>query len=473
MRQPPTGQHPFQRGERLTAAKLNEWVLKKPSVEVFGDGHSEGGVVAVDSRESMWIRLTAANTASSPIKYGWKRVSRLTNGTWQDLTHTGNVTNDYAVEVNNASLTVNTTTVYRAERSLTTGEWLFQQTGNGSSSGNFTANSSETVLMILGTYDEYKDCPGVPGPPPFAYTDYCNGTRGTELCVPAYAYAVYQRCGYVWNKIGDTRDYQVWANEMNGGSFTAYRRFVIPRWGGNVTSSGAPTPEDACMGVAFMGYSSQTALTCSCPSWASGKCVIVTFRTIPRPCPYDAGNVSCGYTDCADIFTLFDAGDSEGPYWDREFSVVMTGDFCNISGQFGGGSGAGNVGIVYQDRSRNECYWGPDTFDPCDPCAAFGTFEFRIELNTDERPNCAGVGHIYAQISQIAMKQLLCDCVPPTLTDIEECDGCDGGVGLPPLVVIDTESIEIFCCPDAIDDSGDSLPLVNDNGTDGLIFEDA
>ena len=125
MRQPPTGQHPFQRGERLTAAKLNEWVTKKPSVEVFGDGHSEGGVVSVDSRESMWIRLTAANTASSPIKYGWKRVARLANGTWQDLTHTGNTTNDYAVEVKNASLTVNTTTVYRAERSTTTGEWLF------------------------------------------------------------------------------------------------------------------------------------------------------------------------------------------------------------------------------------------------------------------------------------------------------------------------------------------------------------
>ena len=97
MTNPPTGQHPFQRGERLTAAKLNEWVLKKPTVEVFGDGHSEGGAVAVDSPESMWMRLTDANVTSSPIKYGWKRVTRLDNGTWQDLTHTGNVTNDYAI----------------------------------------------------------------------------------------------------------------------------------------------------------------------------------------------------------------------------------------------------------------------------------------------------------------------------------------------------------------------------------------
>lgn len=123
MKIPPKGSGPFQRGERLTAAKLNEYVAQKP-VRVYGQGHVEGDAVLVDSPESMWIRLTDKQV-NTPIRYGWKRVSRLENGTWQDLTHTGNVTNDYAIEVNNASLTVNTTTVYRAERSLTTGEWLF------------------------------------------------------------------------------------------------------------------------------------------------------------------------------------------------------------------------------------------------------------------------------------------------------------------------------------------------------------
>jgi hypothetical protein len=268
--------------------------------------------------------------------------------------------------------------------------------------------------------------------------------------VPAYAYAVYQRCGYVWNKIGDTRTYQVWANEMNGASFTAYRRFVIPRWGGNVTESGAPTPEDACMGVAFMGYSSQTALTCSCPSWASSlsNCIQVSFKTIPRPCAYDPGNVSCGYTDCADVFTLFDAGDSEGPYWDREFSVEISGSMCNNGAQFGGGAGAGNVGIEFVDRTRNECYWGPDVFDPCNPCDGFGIFRLRIELNTDERPNCGGVGHVYSDLTMSEMLSVLCDCTTLSPSNVEVCDGCDGGTGKPALVVIDPESIEITCCPD-------------------------
>jgi hypothetical protein len=469
---PPTGQGPFQKGERLTAAKLNEWVLQKPSVSVFGEGHSEGGVVAVDGRESMFVRLTGKNTANTPIKYAWKRVSRLPNGTWQDLTHTGNTTNDYAVEINNANLTVNTTTVYQAERSVTTGEWLFQQTG-GTSNGTFSANSSETAVMILGTYAEYANCPNVPASPPTAYVDFCNGTRGTELCVPAYAYAVYQRCGYIWNKIGDTRTYQVWANEMNGGTISAYRRLYVPRWGGNMTESG-PDPDSDCMGLAVLGYSSQGALTCSCPSWASDEsnCIKVTFRTLPRPCP----SGSCNYTDCADVFTLFDAGDSEGPFWDREFTVEINGSICNAGGQFGGGSGAGNVGIEFVDRSRTECFWGPDVFDPCDPCDGFGSFLFRIELNTEERPNCSGVGHIYATLSQSAMKALICNCISPSLANIEVCEGCDGNIGLPALVVIDTESIEITCCQNEAFYGGNSTSAFTDaygSGNSTSSFTDA
>lgn len=125
MKRPPAGQGPFQRGERLTAAKLNEHVARR-NVVAYGHARMEGDAIVFDVPETMWIRLTAKDAANTPIKYGWKRVSRLANGTWQDLTHTGNTTNDYAIEINNANLTVNTTTVYRAERATTTGEWLFQ-----------------------------------------------------------------------------------------------------------------------------------------------------------------------------------------------------------------------------------------------------------------------------------------------------------------------------------------------------------
>jgi hypothetical protein len=123
-KQPPNGQVPFQRGERLTAAKLNEWVTKRPSVEAFGHSHNEGGAVFTDERETMFVRLTN-KTGSAPIKYAWQEVYRAANGTWVNMTHTGNVTNDYAIELNNANLSITDNYVYRAERSLTTGEWLF------------------------------------------------------------------------------------------------------------------------------------------------------------------------------------------------------------------------------------------------------------------------------------------------------------------------------------------------------------
>jgi len=121
---PPTGQSPFQRGERLTAAKLNEWVTKRPTVVAYGQGHTEGGEICVDQRETMYLRLTA-KSGTSPIKYAWQQVYRAANGTWSNMTHTGNTTNDYAVELNNTDLSTTDNYVYRAERSLTTGEWLF------------------------------------------------------------------------------------------------------------------------------------------------------------------------------------------------------------------------------------------------------------------------------------------------------------------------------------------------------------
>lgn len=120
---PPKGQGPFQRGERLTAAKLNELAAPK-AIRVFGQGHVEGDTITVDQRESMYIRLTN-KTGSAPIKYAWKEVYRESNGTWVNMTHTGNVTNDFAVEINNSNLSTSDNYVYRAERSLTTGEWLF------------------------------------------------------------------------------------------------------------------------------------------------------------------------------------------------------------------------------------------------------------------------------------------------------------------------------------------------------------
>lgn len=121
----PGSQGPFHRGERLTAAKLNDVVASIRPTTVYGHGHVEGDTVLVDSHESMWMRLDSKDTSNNPIKYGWHRVTRLDNGTWQDLSHNGTTSTDYAIEVNNANLTVGGSTVYKAERATTSAEWLF------------------------------------------------------------------------------------------------------------------------------------------------------------------------------------------------------------------------------------------------------------------------------------------------------------------------------------------------------------
>jgi len=430
---PPNGQTPFQRGERLTAAKLNEWVTKRPTVETYGHGHTEGGVVVVDERETMHVRLTGKDTANTPIKYSWKRVSREANGTWTNLTHTGNTTNDYAVEINNTNLTVNTTTVYKAERSVSTGEWLLTNTSGGSG-GNVTITSGETAIMILGTYEDYKDCPNVPASPPTTYANYpCDDTRTTTLCVPAYAYAVYNRCGYVWNKVGDTRTFQVWANELNGGTISAFRRFYVPRWGGDIDPvTGLPDPDAECMGLAVLGYNSQSTLTCSCPTCISSMtCLRVKFRTTTRPDTFN---------ECGSTVTTFDNED----LWDKEITIDITGG-CSAGG-------TDSTGVFYFEwqhvtSSSLECDWGPDVFDPCDPCAHWGRLFASITIDSDPNVNCGGAGHWQGEFNTKAICELLCNCGDPVSALVTSlCDGC--GNNVPPIFYfIDGDSVTIECCP--------------------------
>jgi hypothetical protein len=442
MKRPPDGDGPFQRGERLTAAKLNAAVTHNP-MATAGNAFVMGGAVGADESEGIYIKLTASN-GTTPRKYSWQEVFRTANGTWQNGTRTGNYTSDYAIEVNNSTVSTSDGLIYRAERSIDSAEWMFAQGGGG---GNVTVNitSGETVLMILGTYEEYANCPGVPPRPPTTYANLpCDETRTTTLCVPAYAYAVYNRCGYVWNKVGDTRDFQVWANELNGGSTTAWRRFVIPRWGGSINpETGLPDPIDDCIGVAFVGAGG-SALTCACPTWAqSGQCVKATFRTIPRPFPEGNG----GYTDCSSVFTFFDTGDGEGPYWDREFTALinLSGSLCNDSSN---GDGPLTFNIVYEDTSRSRCYWGPDVFDPCDPCVGFGRFYVNADINSDlPQPNCGGAGHFSGYLTETDLRSIICDCAELSLREVTLCEACDGGETLPPLTFIDMETLVFTCCP--------------------------
>jgi hypothetical protein len=448
-------------GREILPAGIDVRKIRKPINDAFRsipiELIGEGAATSTDGRrmsftvmgeDAFYIRLDNKTTVNGTVRYAWKAVNQdRDTGNWTNSVRAGNATtDDFAVELNNANLTVGASTRYPARVNPQTGRVTFFQ-GSGGGGGNTTVNitSGETVLMILGTYEEYANCPGVPPRPPTTFANLpCNETRTSTLCVPAYAYAVYERCGYVWNKAGDTRDYQVWANELNGGSTTAWRRFVIPRWGGSIDpETGLPDPIDDCIGVAFVGAGG-SALTCACPTWAtSGQCIKATFRTIPRPFPEGNG----GYTDCSSVFTFFDTGDGEGPYWDREFTALinLSGSLCNDSSN---GDGPLTFNIVYEDTSRSRCYWGPDVFDPCDPCVGFGRFYINADINSDlPQPNCGGAGHFSGYLTETDLRSIICDCAELSLREVTLCEACDGGETLPPLTFIDMETLTFTCCP--------------------------
>lgn len=436
MKRPPAGQGPFQKGERLTAAKLNDVVQSIKPVRVGGRAGLMGDTIVSDETDSAYIRVTGRTGG----KYAWVEVYRTPNGTWANTTRTGNATYDWAVERNNATVSAGST-VYEAKRSVDTSEWIFTQ---GASGGNVNITSGETVLMILGTYADYDQCPNVPASPPTLVTDYCNQTTGTELCVPAYAYAVYQRCGYVWNKVGDTRTYQVWANELNGGSTGAFRRFHLPRWGGNLTA-GVPGTDDDCMGVAFYGGGG-TALTCGCPPCLSssppGVNLCVKFQTASRPEVHN---------ECGDTVDLFD----EEGLWDQEITLNFTTMGCTANADDGRGIPIFNFEWQSIDGPDLECDWGPDVFDPCNPCEHWSRLAASISVSSGPDENCGSAGHWRGEFKAQDICNLLCGCEtgpdarnpdPVYATVTSMCNGC--GNNVPPIFYfILPETIRIVCCP--------------------------
>lgn len=436
--------------------------------------NGRGVSISVVGEDLFYLRLTNKTTENGTVKYGWTAVVQdRENGTWENSPRTGNATDSaWATELNNSNLTVGTATRYPARVNPQTGRVTFFQGSGGN--GTFTANSSETVLMILGTYDEYKDCPDVPPSPPTVITDVCTGARGTDLCVPAYAYAVYQRCGYVWNKIGDTRTYGVWANEMNGQSFSAWRRFVIPRWGGNFDpSTGLPDPDADCMGVAFLGTGAGSALTCSCPTCLSsppeGASLCLRFRTIERP------------EDPAECPGLLTQMDSLGA-WNKEYLIPLTpvSGYCSSTGA--SDDGIFTINMDWQDGFQIDCDWGPEAFDPCDPCEHWGRLYAYIDVPGGNEPNCGGPGHWRGEFKAREVCNLLCDCETGPITPTAQvfCQGC-GNNEDPPAVwnVIESGSIELVCCAEpgeiagmvAWYDAGQNVTTSGGNATSWLNFE--
>lgn len=431
----------FRPSERITRATLNRALTAPVDLNLSGPRVNERrGQTVITDEEEIYVRVTGS--ATSPRRYAWQEVYHdKVAGGWKSTNRMGSVDSDPAFELNDA-IVPSGLTVYTARRSRASGAWTFNKGGGGG--GNVEIKSGETVLMILGTYEQYKDCPDVPGSPPTLETGCGEAT--TTLCVPAYAYAVYQRCGYVWQKIGDTRDFGVWANELNGGSTAAWRRFVIPRWGGDVDPlTGLPDPDAACMGVAFLGNGG-SALTCSCPPCLTtppeGSCLAIRFRTPPRPCPYDPGNLTCGY-GCAGSFFSMDAND----LWDKEITIPLELNGCLASGT--DETGTFDFEWQFGDGYSLECDWGPDVFDPCNPCSHWGAISASLGIAGGNEPNCGGAGIWRAEYRAADICALLCDCgtgpVRPVFS--KPCNGCSNSGGTAFFFAIE-ETIELICCPE-------------------------
>lgn len=425
---PRTGDGPFQRGERLTASRLND-LAKGVPVFMTGGTITEsptGKLINVDQPENIYIRLTG-KTGSSPIKYAWKEVVRLANGTWLNTPRTANYTDDYAIELNNSNLSTTDNYVYRAERSPHSGEWLFGKSGLG----NLTA-SSNSIIMILGTFDEYKNCPGilgVAGDPP---KDSSN-----NLCVPAYAWAEYGVCGYQMKKIRDMRSFPYWAEGLNGGSASAIRRFYNAYFG---------DPAGGCAGVKFLEFSAGSSLSCSsCPTWldSTKKCVKISFTTVARPCNAPS---YCNMA-CTGMMYAMDQANA----WGKSFSFTMCRSGCGFSFSGSTYTNPFNVNLFYEEipTGSNACFWGPETFDYCNPCDGFGRWKFCLDFIPPTSPasGCDCGALVYFTNSQI--KDLVVNCNQLSVPYVS-CNKCVGTAE--PYTDFDfivPSSVKIDCCSSA------------------------
>ena len=410
----------FRPGEAITRDSINAKLNKPPDYRIRGPRvNTARGETVITDQEVIYMKIT--DVASSPARYGWKEVLQNQNtGAWEDSYRTGTVDNDPAFEVNNATLAAGST-IYRAERSRASGAWLIRSGGGGGGANTVT----NPIIMILGTYDEYKNCPGAPAAPPL--------NTSSQPCWPAYAWAAYEICGYQYIKKFDARSYGKWAYGLNGGTASAYRRFYSAFYGDSAVD---------CQGVRFLEYCSQSTLSCSpCPSFITGmKCIKISFTTPARPCAYDSANVACGY-NCPSAFTGMDSASA----WGQTFTTTL----CKgINCSFLGTVGPFTVTLNYEEIPRGSptCDWGPSVFDPCDACYGFGRWWLCIEGPGNSSSSCSGC-HFTGYFSNDQIKSIKTDCTTQSPSQIVSCNACTNGTNSFKFIL--ENSVSLTCCTTA------------------------
>ena len=442
----------FQIGEPLSASKLNshsaklaEYVPGGPPASASKVGSATAQVQYNMTNTGFWLRATKevgpTTTVYEPggqtrktYSYSWESMYYdETTQNWvrdechgadesvdplinsdptQKLIVTSNAAFDNTITVDRPKITP-----YHAVKDPVTHKMVVVNSGF---SGHLETDN--LVVMLLGTYDDYKDCAGVPPKPP-THTQTANAT---DFCNPPYAWSAYEVCEYQFIKKFDMRSYGKWAQELNGGTATAMRRFYAPFFGNSTLSANLTlnTPIN-CKGVRFLGFSSQGSLVCTCPDWLSAtKCFKFSAKFVSQLA--DNPDDTCPaqfYTDMA-------------PWWGETISNVLA---CGGDCQWAADIGPFSLVMLWQEIpiGYNECHWGPDIFDPCNPCDAFGRLSISINKSSHTGGNASNWYSGY-QINQGVIRGLVDDCTtgPISLPVSNFWSGC-------PQVF---EWLKIECC---------------------------
>ena len=398
-------------GRDVIPAGIDVRTIRKPINQAFASVPieliGEGAATSTDGRrmsftvipeDAFYIRLNNKTTVNGTIRYAWTAVNQdRDSGNWTNSVRAGNATtDDWAVELNNANLTVGTATRYPARVNPQTGRLTFFQGSGSGNETNGTFKGKDVLTMILGPWQDFADCEDddgnsiVPPDPPVA-TD--------ENCPPAYAWSGYKICGYQFKKVStyqtvsedpeDPNDPPIvgmgfWATELNGQSTSSWRRFHRSWWGWDTEED---SPLDANVGCAGVRFESPNlaALTCSCPQWLQDvRCIKLRIKFIADPGP--PTDPSCD--DCYEKLAGF--------FGTEETAILCNQDMGCLWQSNEGPAPFASATATYQNLYEiDPCFTGPEWFDPCDPCDGFATLAFSINDATTAAGGCAAAGNFY------------------------------------------------------------------------------
>lgn len=454
---------PFRPGEPISAKKLNlhsaamaQSDFAGPSGSVSRMGSSMAQTVFDTVDTGLWVRVTASekqtNSTVAPTRdvyvHSWEA---LAYNDWQqnwirDKARFGDKSSQPVFATDYKALTITPDSAFGTDqtRPAITPYFVVKDpvsqkliAVNGSGGGSLSTSGKDIQLMLLGTYDDYKDCSGVPTKPPTITPG------GTDFCWPPFAWAAYKVCGYKYKKLFDMRSYGKWALELNGNGAPAFRRFYPAIWGWDTYTGGQPQSSDACAGVRFLGYCSQGTLSCiDCPPWmdSTKKCVKISFTTVSRPCPAPD---YCGMA-CTGLMYAMDQANA----WSKTFSFTMCRSGCGFSFSGSTYTNPFNVNLTYEEipRGGGTCFWGPDEFDPCNPCDGFGRWKFCLDFIPPASPasGCDCGALVYLTNSQV--KDLVVNCTQLPIS-FKSCNKCVGtGEPYTDFDFIVPSSVKIDCC---------------------------